>query len=812
MVRRAAAMALPLFLAACSGSGLSTVCRPTVEPSAAFLPAGADVSDGVTVIPNGRWLSPAGTQVEVGTIPLGIALSPDGETVVTSNNGCSDPEITTVPEGLPTGVDPQSLTFLKVSRLSDPPGATFLERFPTEALFVGLVFSPDGGTLYASGGGGNRLLTLASGPSGWTQTATTAVQGYPTGLALTPDGKGLLVTLLHDHEVDLFDVSGGPPTAAVQRFTVRAYPYGVAVSPDGRRAAVTNWGDGSVSLLDLVGGTVAFTVRVGKNPEGVAYAPDGARVYVANADEDSVSVVDPIRGIVTATWSLKGAPSDPPGISPVDLAVSPDGSRIYVACAGDNLVAVLSGGDGSLVGKIPVGYYPSGVRLSKDGTTLAVANAKGMGSGPNLENQHVVTLMRGTVSLLTVPSDAELAGQTVLASRNNDVTRHYFSSLCATPRSPIPSAPGVPSPVIRHVVLIVRENKTFDALLGDIGGSYPGAVTDPALVMFGEENTPNLHALVRRFVLLDNFYQEAEQSLQGHIWTAGSTSNDFNERMWLAMWCRRTEAEILLPGDEPASKAANGSFFDHLYQYGVSFRIYGEVTGLIDQLVGTYRDFVDLKYPVGLLGFGDITRANEFLREFRAGVFPSFVYLWLPEDHTYGAQAGKPTPQFMVADNDEGTGLIVEAISKSPHWKDTVIFVVEDDPQSTPDHVDAHRSILAVASPWVRNGYLSHVHYTVPSIHRTIELIFGIPPTSRDTALAPPLYDLFRDVPDPSSYSHAPRRVPFGWNPDGTALAAESARLDFSEVDQAPGLGRILWQAIKGPTAPLPAQLLDEGD
>jgi hypothetical protein len=464
----------------------------------------------------------------------------------------------------------------------------------------------------------------------------------------------------------------------------------------------------------------------------------------------------------------------------------------------------------------PVGYIPSSVRVSPDGNYLYVTNMKGEVSGPNLTTEFIGGLIRSTVSMLSTPTDDKLKELTQKVKDNNNAAVNYYTKMCDLTSNPIPTMEGDRSSPIKHVIYVVRENKTYDALLGDMGGDTNG---DSSLTLFGEKCTPskdknctpNLHALAREFVSFDNFYNEAEQSLQGHMWIAGGMINDFSERMWMGMWCRGKEAQLILPSVEPASKTESGTVFDHLYNNGVDFRIYGEVTGVLGDIVGKYREQINLKFPSGAnMEIKDVDRAKEFIREMNAGIFPAFIYIWLPDDHTYGTGSGKPKPESMVAENDEATGLLVDAVSKSPHWKDTAVFIFEDDPQSTPDHVDAHRTILVIASPWVKKGYTSHVHHSLPSIHRTMTLLLGVPPMTRYEKLSAPFYDAFTDSPNYATYTYRKSEIKYEYNPEGAPMQAESNKLDFSDVDKAPGLGKILWNYMKGPDVPFPAQLADD--
>ena len=345
------------------------------------------------------------------------------------------------------------------------------------------------------------------------------------------------------------------------------------------------------------------------------------------------------------------------------------------------------------------------------------------------------------------------------------------------------------------MVLIVRENKTYDMDLGDL----EGANGDPALAIFGESITPNLHALARRFSNLDNYFSDPEESLQGHQWTTQADCGDFTEKLRFT--------QLPLAGYEPASLAASGNIFSHCLEHGVSFRNYGEVVSFGPELLGRYRDFIDSKYPFFDMGVRDEVKAREVIREWSMNIFPEFIYISLPNDHTFGTKPGKPTPESMVADNDRATGMLVDWISKSQYWGETAIFVIEDDPQSyAGDHVDAHRSLCLVLSPWVKTGFVSHAHADIASVYHTIELLLGLPPMNKNDDGAAPLYEVFRgagEAPDLRGFDALPLAVAPGVNTAASPMAAESMRLNFDGVDGAAGLGRILWEVrTRGRVAP----------
>lgn len=784
-------------------------------------------------IPNGRWITPLGVSVKTHPFAMRVAAHPGGEYYAVNNVGLGD---------FQSGF--QSISFLSAAgepvTVTNPkcPVGEPCDALPVEQLFGDIVFSPDGARLYAAGGGANKVHVVATDPITMPSVVDEIdVPGYPTGLALTPGGEELLVTSFHQHKLSRIRLADGK---TVKTYAVQVYPYGVTT--DGRYAYVSNLGANSVSKVDLDSGKVTHLL-VGVNPEGVALSADGKRLYVANSDSDTVSVVDTARFTTdtTQTIDLRAFEEKPTavGMSPVDVQRSRDGKRLYVVLAGDNAVAVLRASDYTLLGKLPTTWYPTTIAERAGGGELAVVGAKGFGAGSNdprkfdIDNPYqdvfVGRLQKGVVSIFATPTDGELAELRTAVDRNNQVTRHLFGpdkEGCKTVKGPVPLEPGQGSP-IKHVVYIVRENKTYDADLGDYPGVANKANGDPGLAIWGKKITPNLHKVAERFANHDNYYSEPEQSVQGHIWSANGWSNDFSEKVWMAMWANKHDSAFL-PAIEPASRGGNGGFILNLLAAGKDVRIYGEITGLVDQMTNELRDKYNWKYPAWSLHIRDRDKAKIFIEDLNQGIFPDFVYIWLPNDHTSGCADGRPYPVSEIADNDEGTGMIIDAISKSRFWKDTAVFVFEDDPQSAPDHVDGHRSLLLVASPYAKRGWTSHVQVSFPSIHRTASLILGVPPTSRYEELATPLYDAFQDEADLEPFDYQPlpddmfrlvkdkddEKVTIGGVEYFNCREVGAKFLKPNSLDmedQISGLGRILWYHVKG-ESPYPEALVADDD
>lgn len=807
--RNALVMLLLLpFLAACprtSPEALTGDCELGAPAAVAKAKAGPQ-PDGSVVLINGRRIKPAGDVQDVGTFAIGAALSPQGILAVSA----AGKEDLTLPER--TGRSDITADWQAID-LFDTATGSRLATLPVQSNFVGLAWHPAGTTLYVAGGGRDLIRRIHVDAAHPTTPAVEGpvmpVFGYPTGLAFDAASDTLFATLLHRHAVVALDPQTG---AERRRWKVEAAPYQVELAPDGRRAYVSNWSSDTLSVLDLVGSEPVRNLKVGKNPTGIAVSADGKRVFVAASDADVVAVIDTATWSVTP-WSLKASPDDPEGISPTDLRLSPDGRRLHVVAAAENAVLVLDASSGRRIGAVPTAQYPTEVEIDPSGNRLHIVSAKGYGAGPNLANEFVGAIIRGTVQSLATPTDAELVAMDAEVRAMNDVMANIYSPACRNVRHPVPLAFGQRSQVIEHVVYIMRENKTYDSLLGDLG---PAADGDPDLVVFGEEITPNLHRLARRFGNLTNFYNESEQSVQGHIWGSAGVVNDFAEKTWIAMWGRPNEAQVIVPGMEPGTIPKRGDMFQYFVRQGRSVRNHGEYMGVVLDAMGVTTGITNTKFAA-YFGVDDSRKVQDFIHELNTRGLPDFTFLMLGNDHTLGLRPGAPTPEYMIADNDWATGLAIEAISKSPYWKKTVIFIFEDDPQGNADHVDAHRSINIVVSPWVKRGALSRVAHSFPSMHKTAHLLLGVPPMSRHFQVAAGIYEVFGTGPaNAEPYEAVRPDVPYAVNPsirdleaagrhDLAELARESERMDFSAYDKAPTLGRVLWQYRKG--TPFPAHL-----
>jgi YVTN family beta-propeller protein len=763
-------------------------------------------------LPTGGQLDPAGASSPVGQMPLGMLASPGGRRLVLLLGGWREHGLQVVDrEGRVT------------------------QTLPQAAAFVGLAFSTDGSALYASGGNTDVVYryrwaddraSLADSIVLAPRAARADGTRYPAGLALSADGRSLYVAENLADSLAVVDVATG---TVVQRVATGRYPYGVAVGAEGA-VFVSNWGGNTLSVFVLGpdGLRPAPAVAAGRHPSALVVNGKGTRLFVASGSTDRVMVVDTRARRVVATL-LDPPPAGPDeGTTPNALALSADGTRLFAAEADANAVAVFDlsaatadepaarGADG-LAGRIPVGWYPTSLAVLGD--TLLVANGKGSGTGPNPDGpqpgrahpdtSYTLGQIKGSLSIIPLPP----AGGMALAALSARVERaNGWDSVHAGGRA---------YPPFTHVIYILKENRTYDQVLGDL----PQADGDTSLVLFGRSVTPNHHALAERFGIFDRFFVNAEVSADGHNWSMAAYATDYTQKTTPAnydgggrTYDYQGENRDQIPDDDVAEPAM-GYLWDLVQRANISFANFGEFAVTRSGPGGTkiYRAVkpflaahTDSTYPGWDLSIPDQHRVDIWVTAFRrwveAGQMPSFQIIYLPQDHTSGAQAGAPTPRAMVADNDLALGRIVQALSTSPYWKSTVLFVMEDDAQNGPDHVDSHRSPLLVVSAYNRGGVF-HRFTNTTDVLRTMEQILKLDALSQFDHYGHPLRDIWQDTPDTTPYTVLTPAVPLDErNPAQGPAARDSRRLDLATVDAADMdlFNRVLWMAVKGERTPYP--------
>jgi YVTN family beta-propeller protein len=780
----------------------SSACRPAQVPAA---PARTSAR---MQLPTGVRLDPAGPSFDIGNMPLAIVPAP----------GAAGRFAVLLSGWRQQGVQVVDAGPGKVLQTLEQPGA-----------FLGLAFAPDGRTLYASGGDDDAVWRYD-----WRDGAATfrdrlelakkekdaPGKRYPAGLAVSPDGSRLYVAENLADSLAVLDAGDGK---VLQRLPAGRFPYGVAASPDGT-VWVSAWGGDAVAAFtpDGSGGLKESSrVTVGVHPSALLLNPAGTRLFAASASTDRVAVVDTRARRVVAT--LQDPPPSGPdeGSTPNALALDAAGTRLFVAEADANAVAVFalsaaaSGvggarGNDRLAGRIPCQWYPTALAAAQEpGGSLVVVNGKGRGAGPNPGQPHpgkpnhpdstTYTLgqLNGTVTVLPA---ATLGGDLAGLTRRVAAANGWNQS---------PKTGKRRYPPFEHVVYILKENRTYDQVFGDL----PQGDGDKSLVFFPREVAPNHHALAERFGLYDRFFVNAEVSNQGHPWSTSGYVTDFMEKTTPSSYSDRREDAEVGEADEPAG----GWLWGIAREKGISFRNYGETMQKAEGPGGAVvwntkrkglAEVSNMSYPGWDLTISDQVRADLWLADFhdfeKRGQMPALQLLWLTNDHTAGGRAGSPTPRAYMADNDYALGRILEALSKSRFWKSTVVFVLEDDAQSGPDHVDSHRSVLLVVSPYNRPGTV-HRFVNTTDVLATIEEILGLRSFSHFDHFGRPLADVFAAQPDLRPYEVLPLAVPWTeLNPPKTPAAATSARLDLSIPDSGQDalFNAALWRAVKGDAPP----------
>ncbi len=796
-----------------------------------------------TLLPNGWTLTPTGSQIEVGDLPLNMELSPDGRHLLVTTNGAGDQTVNVI--DLAQGIKTQSVVVSKS--------------------WLGLAFSPDGRALYVSGGDDNEVLVFdfANGRASESRrialgsveyhsldergraSARRSGRGefaFPAGIAASPDGRRLYVAENLSNKIAVIDTA---TDKVITKIEVGEYPYDCAISRDGKRVYVSNWGSRTISVIDTTTDKAAASIQVGDHPNDIELARDGRTLFVANANSNTVSVVDTAQSKEIEAISTALHPKSPIGSTPNAVALSADEKTLFIANADNNNVAIVDvsrRGESRVKGFIPVGWYPTSVRVSRDGRRLFVANGKGAASAANPRGptpykprelnpqQYVGSMLKGTVSLIDLPSQARLSQLTRQVYANSPYTDELLkASRAPRQKTAIPFRIGDPSP-IKHVIYVIKENRTYDQILGDMKEGNG----DPNLCLFGEEVTPNHHAIAREFVLLDNFYVDAEVSADGHNWSTAAYATDYVEKTWPTNYSRRGRTYDY-EGQKKISRPTGGYIWDYCARAKVSYRSYGEFVSMREGKPGgggelgstagaparenfTYESALEGHFspifPAWDLNIPDNKRIDAWLEEFREfeknGQLPQFQIVRIGGDHTQGTRPGAPTPRAHVAENDLALGRLVEAVTQSRYWETTAVFIVEDDAQNGPDHVDAHRSVALVVSPYTKRRYVDSTMYTTSGMLRTMELILGLPPMSQYDAAATPMFNSFSSVADKTPYKARPARIDIHEkNPASAVGAARSMELDFSKEDAAPDIefNEIIWKAIRGADSHMPAPI-----
>ncbi len=799
--------------------------------------------NGEQSLPSKQILRAPGRQLQFGGRPVDLALSPDGKTAYIKN--------------MSNLLVVNAVSWSLLQTLSYPASGASMH---------GIAVSPNGSHVYVTGSG-NELydwIVGTNGTVGFSRTISLGSSSDPCGVAVSADGSRAYVCLSKANKLAVVDLSTGTLS---RQISVGIAPWDVVLSPDENTAYVSDWGgrlpvggdltatsagtqvvvdsrgvaaSGAVSFANLSTGVELAQVPTGLHPSALALSQDGSTLYVANANSDTVTVVDTQTRAVKETILVRPDPTFPYGSASDGLALSPDGKTLFVASPGNNAVAVVELPNGQhtnsvVQGFIPTDWYPGAVVA--DSNSLYVVNVKGLGSraGQPAVTSWQIYAFLGTANKIPIPdpdSLSKLTAQVCEDGRVRQIKETQQAPLAGQAPVPVPSRVGEPS-VFQHVLYIIKENKTYDQVFGDLSQ----ANSEPSLCIYPRFVSPNHHALAEQYVLLDNFYCNGVNSADGHSWSTEGNNTDHLEKSFGGFTRSYTF------GDDPLTYSSTGFIWNNVLEHGLTFRNYGEfdyaspvpanATWLqiyTDFTNGTHaihyaqnigvaalRPYSSTNVPGWNLGIPDQVRAYGFIKELNAaqtnGTWETFHILYLPNDHT----GGPPTPQAQVADNDLALGLVVEAVTKSIFGSNTVIFVIEDDPQSGYDHVDAHRSLCLVISPYTKRGEVIGTFYNQAGVLHTMERIMGLPPMNQQDAMAPLMFDCFTNAPNFTPYTSLPSNVDLASGTGGTGAlsptqrywAKQKEKMDFSKPDliNEDTFNRYIWHSIKG-DAPYPSEFV----
>jgi YVTN family beta-propeller protein len=765
---------------------------------------------GQVLLPNGWKLSPAGRALPLGDLPLNMQLSASGKLLAITNNGESTQSI----------------------QLIDPKTEKQLDQKTIGKSWYGLAFSHDEKTLYASGGNDNWILaypidnnkfgkpdTLKLAPDAWPKNKVCA-----TGITVNKSNTRLYTVTKEDSSLYVFDPAS---RHILRRVKLPAEAYSCILSPDEKTLYISIWGAEEVTCYSTVTGNLT-SIKAGSHPNEILLNKQGTILFVANANDNSVSVVNTVTRKTVEVISTVLYPTRLTGSTTNGLALSPDEKTLYIANADNNCLAVFDvskPGSSHSLGFIPVGWYPTNVKTL--GGKILVANGKGFTSmanprGPqpvkktdnsgyksgatNSREQYIGGLFKGTLSFITTPQPAQLKAYTEQVYANTPFNNKVTATAAGIQGNPIPRTRGGKSP-IKYVFYIIKENRSYDQVLGDMQQGNG----DTSLCIFGNRVTPNEHAIANEYALLDNFYVDAEVSADGHNWSTAAYSTDFVEKTWPTSYGGRggnydseAEREIGNPRD--------GYIWDYCKRAGVSYRTYGEFAEYNKVNIPSLKGHSCTKSPSFDLSVKDVVREAIWEHDFDSlltkNAVPRFSSIRISNDHTSGQRKGAISPIAAVADNDLAVGQLLEHLSKSSIWKESVVFILEDDAQNGPDHIDAHRSPVFLAGPYVKRNAVIHNMYSTSGVLRTIELILGLPPMSQYDAAAVPLFECFTGKPDLTPYQTKPAQVNLEQRNIAVNQSSKvSQSFNLTKEDAVPDivLNEVIWKSVKGEASVMPA-------
>ena len=770
----------------------------------------SEIESRRVLLPNGWQLTPVGKLLPLGDLPLNIVVSPSQKLAAITNNGQSTQTI----------------------RLADIKRGIITDSVIIGKSWLGLVFSDDGKYLYASGGNDNIIIRYAVRKK-HLFAVDTIVLGKPwpekisiAGLALD-DAKNRLYTVTKENN-SLY-VIDTQTKKAISQHQLGGEGYTCLLSSDHKLLYASCWGCDKIVVFDTDQEKIIGSVSVGDNPNDMCITRNGQYLFVANANDNNVSVIDTRQMKVIETLNTALYPDALAGSTTNSVALSRDERTLFIANADNNCLAVFDvtiPGSSRSKGFIPTAWYPTCVRIAKN--KILVSNGKGLTSmanpyGPNpnrkgsevvyqeagkekrINVQYIGGLFKGTLGIIDIPDEKQMGFYSRAVYNNTPYVREKERVSEGAAGNPVPQKVGDPSP-IKYIFYIIKENRTYDQVLGDM----PEGNGDPGLVLFGENITPNHHAIAREFVLLDNFYVNGEVSADGHNWTMGAYATDFLEKTWPTSYGGRGGT---YPGEgrREIANNKNGFLWDNCQRQGVSYRTYGEFVELDGPTIPVLKDHYCTFFTPWVQSVRDTIRFHQWKRDFDSllaiNSVPQLNTIRFINDHTEGLRLNSPTPFAHVADNDLAVGMFVDYLSHSPIWKESLVIAVEDDAQNGPDHIDAHRSTAYLAGGYVKQGFVDHTAYTTTSLLRTIELILRLPPMSQYDAAANSLWRCMNNTPDHPPFEVRPCQV----NLDEKNLAENkwqkmSETFDFTAEDMINDFqfNEVIWRAVKGLDSPCP--------
>jgi YVTN family beta-propeller protein len=763
------------------------------------------------LLPNGWKLSPAGRSLTLGDLPLNMQLSTSGKLLAVTNNGQST----------------QSL------QLIDPRTEKLLDERVLGKSWYGLAFSRDEKHLYASGGNDNWILDFHLSDNKL-NTADTIKLGTPwpknkicpTGIAVNKSNTRLYTVTKEDSTLYIIDPQA---KQILNKVRLPAIAYSCVLSPDETKLYVSLWGGRAVTVVNTISQAIENKIATGDHPNELLLNKKGNYLFVANANDNTVSIINTISNKVIETVATTLYPTRLTGSTTNGLALSANEKTLYIANADNNCLAVFDiskPGYSKSQGFIPVGWYPTNVKTL--GGKILVTNGKGLssmanpqgpqpvskadnsgyqtGSTANSRLQYIAGLFKGSLSFIDVPKPELLKQYTREVYANTPFTDKRTATADGETGNPIPRKLGEKSP-IKHIFYIIKENRTYDQVLGDM----PGGNGDTSLTLFGKHVTPNHHALASEFVLLDNFYVDAEVSADGHNWSMAAYATDVIEKTWPTSYGNRGGSSSF-EGGRPATYPRDGFIWDYCKRAGITYRSYGEFSDDGKANIKTLQGHICPQSPGFNLDIKDQVRVDAWQHDFDSlltiNAVPQFNTIRISNDHTSGQKKGKISPVAAVADNDLAIGRFIEHLSQSPIWKESVVFILEDDAQNGPDHIDAHRSPAFVVGPYVKHNAVVHTMYSTSGFLRTMELILGLPPMSQYDAGAMPLYECFTSKADITPYKLKPAEVDLERrNIADNESSKRSELFNFAKEDAVPDLdlNEVVWKSVKGEHSVMPA-------